>query len=137
MNQKIVFNILIFLFSLGVLVTLFFSASNVRLIIVGVKTDGIVYQMYTRPNPNTRFPGFEENIPLISFFTLSYERYETQGCPECYKIGDKVTVIYDPQNPSNASIDCWSLCEPLYYFVGLFVFLIVFIKLKKLNLKKL
>ncbi len=123
-------NVGILLFSLGILVMLSLVYENVRLMIVGVKTKGTVYQLNTKDNPAIRMPGVRYDMPVISFFTPTNERFETWGCPDCYSIGDKVPVIYDPRNPSNAEVDSLRLYEPLYYLAGLIGFLLFFIRIK-------
>ncbi len=108
----------------------FLIIKDIRLLTVGLKTEGTVYQLYAKDNPNIRLPGARYNIPMISFFTSNNERFETWGCPDCYKIGDKVPIIYDPNNPSNAEVNSWSLYEPLYYLAGFIFFLLLFIRIR-------
>lgn len=106
---------------------------DIPLIKNGVTTEGTVIQLYTKHDPNYhRLPGITHDIPIISFTTPDYKEFQTWGCPDCYKIGDKVPIIYDPTNPANAEVNSWRLAaEPVYYLIGFIIFLIIFLRIKK------
>lgn len=126
-------NIGITFFSIGILVTSYLIIKDILLIKNAVTTEGVVIQLYTRPDPNYhRLPGITYNIPIISFITSDNKEFRTWGCPDCYKIGDKVPVIYDRTNPANAEVNSRILvAEPVYYMIGFTIFLIIFIRIKK------
>jgi hypothetical protein len=131
-------NIGIIFFSIGILAMCYLITRDIPLIRNGVTTEGTVIQIYTKHNPSyRRLPGITYDIPIISFTTPDHKEFQTWGCPDCYKIGDRVPIIYDPKNPANAEVNSWRLAtEPVYYLVGFTVFLIVFVRIKKkLNIR--
>ncbi len=135
MNRNLGLNIGILFMVMGIIVMIFLFANDIYLMTNGIKTEGTVYQLYRKNNPNIRLPGATYNIPVIFFFSKDYEKFETWGCPECYKIGDKVPIVYDPKNPSNAEVNSGVLYEPLYYIGGFVIFLVLFIR-KKISASK-
>ena len=68
--------------------------------------------------------------PVITFYTASGEKKTfTAGggaYPAKYEIGDKVTILYDPDNPSDAEIKSWEMWFPptLFMVIGILPFLI-------------
>jgi len=82
----------------------------------------------------TDFRNSHYYIPIVDFTALDGQTQEfkskTMDSPAKYKIGDKVDVIYDPANPTDAEINyplnIWS--EPgstaiiglLFIFIGIF-----------------
>lgn len=48
----------------------------------------------------------EANYPIFSYMTSTKEEhtYEYPASPSGWKIGDKETIIYDPNNPSSARV---------------------------------
>ncbi len=130
MNKGI--NIGIVFFSVGILLTSYILIKNIPLSKNGVVTEGTVIQLITKRNPNYRNTRWiTQNIPIISFRTADNHEFRTQGCSDCYYIGEKVSIVYDPKNPTNAEVNSKRLfIESIYYLVGFIIFLIIFIRLK-------
>lgn len=130
MNKFSGINIGIILLSISIVVMICISLNNIKLKVVGVRTEGEVYLVVTKTRLLKRNIHTIYNSPLISFFTPDGKRYETVGCGDCYKIGDKVPVIYDPNNPEHAEVDSSSLYYSYYYLAGFIFFLLLFIRTK-------
>ncbi len=134
MNKFSGINIGIILLSISIVVMIYSSLNNIKLKAVGVRTEGEVYLVVPKSQPFIRHIPATYNSPLISFFTPDGKRHETVGCDDCYKLGDKVPVIYDPDNPEHAEVYSSSLNESYYYLAGFIFFLLLFIRTKvKLN----
>jgi hypothetical protein len=132
MTKKLWLNTGIILISLIAFLIVFLLIKDINLTKNGVKTEGIVSRIETTVHYNSRQPlPIYGHIPVIIFFDSKYIQHETRGCSECYKVGDKVKVIYDPQNPKNAETYPIRIYELIYYLIGSFVLIIIFIYFKR------
>ncbi len=127
----------IIFFSLVIVIISILIINDARLLIIGEKTEGTVYlivEQHKSIPPYKANMWRRENIPLISFF-VNNVKFETRGCGDCNKIGDKVIVIYDPDNPSNAEVYSGLMHQNIYYLVGSIVFLILFVRRRFNNIR--
>jgi len=67
---------------------------------IGIQTEGIIFDTVPSDNPDSRAV-----YPLIRFVTSEKlwitEKYSISTIPGVNKKGDKVTVVYDPNNPKD------------------------------------
>lgn len=95
----------------------------------GIKAEGEVSELV--------FGGATKNssvyYPVIRFLTLEKEwvtqKYDIGGSSNAYHLGDKVKVIYDPENPLNFTIDDTraKVVGPLFAVIGIVILSFVFL----------
>ncbi len=89
------------LFLIGALV----AYTDTRMFIArAVRTEGIVVEMVAGG-----LGSHITNAPVFTFSDDSGVEYTTlsalDSTPPTYKVGEKITVLYDPDNPTNAKIE--------------------------------
>jgi hypothetical protein len=90
----------------------------------GVETVGIV--MYESVNTGYRSIFHPFTNPIVTYSDSKGKYYTISDCGNCHKIGDRVPVIYDPNNPKNALINTKSSgLNYTYYSIGFIVFFIL------------
>jgi hypothetical protein len=101
MSIRIVFS---FWLGLGLLVlglTLYLWSDTKSFLAKAVPTTGIVLDLEAQDNG-------ESFVPIVGFQTLTGQKLEYHSSvsigPPAYRVGDKVTVLYDPANLSNVRI---------------------------------
>jgi len=116
----------IILIGIGVvfLIIIIFSYLNISKIAkVGVKTEGVVYDLESSDNSNSLI-----SYPIIRFLTIENEwitkTYKIGVFPGFYKKGEKVTVLYNPKDPRHFTIkSSYSYLIPL--IVGIIGFSLI------------
>lgn len=94
-----------------------------RLLGNGIKVEGVVFEL--ADGGSTRNSTFY--YPVIRFLTMEKEwvaqKYDIGGSSNVYHIGDKVKVIYDPENPTNFTIDDTraKVAGPLFKVIGIII----------------
>ncbi|MEN9613929.1 MAG: hypothetical protein RLZZ347_236 [Candidatus Parcubacteria bacterium] len=71
------------------------------------------------PYPSRTLPVVDYR-PIISFVTSDGKQVEIAGCDNCYHLGDKVPVIYDPSDPNEGHVDDQKdlYVTPLFFMIG-------------------
>jgi len=98
---------------------------------VGIRTDGSVTQIVRQTSSSSNGGSSMTFHPVVAFVTASgqQESFESSSGSSIsyYSVGDKVTVLYDPAHPDNASIDSWTelwLAPTIVLFMGSVFFLV-------------
>lgn len=80
-----------------------------KLLAIGTKAEGVVFDIEKNLDWESSTSGGVEYWPIIRYVTAEKEwvtkKYEVTGALNAYKIGDKVTVVYDPGDIEHFIID--------------------------------
>lgn len=130
MKNRSVINFVIFFFFIAIVTISYSGISDFLLKQKGVRTDGIVLYESVRPRVFGFF--YKSKNPVVGYLDNNGKNYSILDCESCHKIGERVPIIYDPQNPEKAMVDTISSDINLaYYLIGSIGFLIFFIILRK------
>jgi len=94
-----------------------------RLLGIGIKVDGVVFELVK--GSSTKNSTFY--YPVIRFLTMEKEwvtqKYDIGGSSNVYHEGDKLKVIYDPENPLNFTVDDTraKIAGPLFKVIGIVI----------------
>jgi len=91
--------ILLLLFIIMFLAGLFFSSSNLMIVIKGIKTEGTVVDSYC---PNNSCKSRIVNISYVDSSGSSHQITEIGTLFPLYNKGDKTVVYYDKYKPDNS-----------------------------------
>ncbi len=129
-NRYLALHIGMFLFSVGILLSLYSLGRSALLATRSIKTEGVVVRLDRVPDQYLNIPTYD-HLAIVSFFADGKE-FQFEACRNCYGLQDRVPVIYDPSNPDIADIDSASLyVTPIYFLLGFSFFLWLFARAKK------
>ena len=101
-------------------------SNPVRLLIGGERTEGVVIGMATSPGSDGQD---SLQAPIVEFVTSTEERVRvgsrTYIPSPSVRVGDAVTVLYDPSDPADAEILVWSEFSAAGFLLGFTAFIIL------------
>jgi len=101
-------------------------SNPVRLLIGGERTEGVVIGMATSPGSDGQD---SLQAPIVEFVTSTEERVRvgsrTYVPSPSVRVGDAVTVLYDPSDPADAEILVWSEFSAAGFLLGFTAFIIL------------
>ncbi len=124
MDQKSKIRFAIFFFIVAVLSFIYAVINDYMIKRNGVETVGIV--MYESVNTWYESIFHPYTDPIVTYSDSNGKYYTISDCGNCHKIGDKVPVIYDANNPKNALINTKSSgLNHTHYSIGFIVLFIL------------
>lgn len=116
----------LFMLCIGVAFTyvgIFQQRKRGKLLGNGIKVEGVVFDLIEGGSTKNSSVYY----PVIRFLTAEKEwvtqKYDIGGSSNAYHKGDELKVIYDPENPSNFTIDDIraKVAGPLFKVIGIII----------------